>query len=175
VQAVLNRAESRLSAFLVDMIVDDDELPTPDLISELLPAIGRFFRQHQGSLAVLQRGPVDGNDPSGRLRVLFVDLVAKLVETRVPGISALERDLVADTVVRIVIAMLAPYVRADDEHSDLYLDEAGYVVSAYLHCRYPRAIDPVWTDADDPIRPSRRPRTYSTAPRRVFPALVTPE
>ena len=175
VQAVLNRAASRLSALWVDMIIDDDSLSLTDQISGVVPAIGQFFRQHQGSLAVLQRGPVDGSDPGGPLRVLFVDLMAKTIELRVAGLAPRERDQAADTVVRIVIAMLVPYVRADHAHANLYLDEAGSVVSAYLQRRYPGAHDPLWTIADGPIRTSRRPRTAAKESRRVHAVLASPE
>lgn len=175
VRAVLTRAEQRLRSFLVEVIVDEKDQSTPDLISHLLPAVGQFFRQHPGSLAVLQRGPVDGDDPGRPLCHLFNELVAKVVESRVPGIPDIERDLVANTVVRIVIAMLAEYVRADDPVvADVYLHELGYVVAAYLHCRYPGVQDPVWTTPDDPIRPSRRPRQTGAPVRRIHPAYSSP-
>jgi AcrR family transcriptional regulator len=139
VRAVLTRAEHRLRLLLVEVMADDTG--DIDLVGLLLPAVGRFFRQHRGSLAVLQRGPVEGGDPGRVLCHVFGQLVAEVIDSRVPGLAPAERDLVADTVVRIVVAMLAEYVRADDDDADRSLHELGYVVSAYLHCRYPHVIE----------------------------------
>jgi AcrR family transcriptional regulator len=135
VRAVLTRAEQGLRSFVDDVTVNDLAQSTPDLISNLVGELGSFFREHQGSLAVLQRGPVDGDDPGRALCHMFSDLVAQVVQSRAPGIPAVERDLVADTVVRIVIAMLAGVVRADDEEAKVYLDELTSVVTAYLQAR----------------------------------------
>jgi AcrR family transcriptional regulator len=137
VRAVLTRAENRLRILLVDLIVEDSEQPSPELLNRLLPAVGGFFREHRGSLAVLQRGPMDDADPGLPLRELFVGLIATAVESRVPDVATEERDLVANTVVRIIIAMLGECVRADEQQSAVYLHELEYVVSSYLRCRYP--------------------------------------
>jgi AcrR family transcriptional regulator len=137
VRAVLMRSEQRLRAFVHELIVDDSERTPAELVSNLLPAVGQFFLGHQGSLAVLQRGQVDGDDPAAPLRQVFVDLIGRAVESWGHGIAAAERDLVATTVVGIVIAMLAEHIRADDQHADRYLDELGFVVTAYLHGRCP--------------------------------------
>ena len=141
VRAVLTRAEHRLRAVLEQMIIEDAEPlskgTAADVVGRLLPDICQFFRQHQGSLAVLQRGKVDGDDPGAPLCHVFASLIGRVVESRVPNIDRAELDLVADTVVRIVIAMLAEYVRADDQQADRYLDELGCVVTAYLQRRFP--------------------------------------
>jgi AcrR family transcriptional regulator len=140
VRAVLTRAEHRLRTLLVEMTITDSTLPRVDLVDLLLPAVARFFAEHPGSLAVLQRGPVEGNDPGRALSAVFVDRLAALVESRVPGISVADRDLAASTMVRIIISMLADCVRADESDVERCLDEVGYVVSAYLHCRFPAVI-----------------------------------
>jgi AcrR family transcriptional regulator len=132
VRAVLTRSEHRLRSFLTGTVVDD-----ADLVGQLLPAVCQFFREHQGSLAVLQRGRVDGNDPGAPLCQVFVDLIARVLQTRAPELPADERDLVANTVVRIVIAMLAEYVRVDEQQAERQLEELGHVVSAYLQSRVP--------------------------------------
>jgi AcrR family transcriptional regulator len=136
-RAVLVRAEQRLRAFLHEVIVDDARQTPAELVDRLLPVLGRFFREHQGSLAVLQRGRVDGDDPGAPLSQVFVELVGKLVQSRAPTMPPRERDLVSQTLVRIVIAMLAEFVRADDKHADQYLDELAIVVTSYLHSRCP--------------------------------------
>jgi AcrR family transcriptional regulator len=137
VRAVVARAEHRLRTMLVDMIVDDERAPRGELVDHLLPAVGQFFGEHPGSLAVLQRGPVDDNDPGRALWDVFVELLATLIESRVPDITIAGRDLAANTVARIIISMLADCVRAEAVDADRCRDEAAYVLSAYLHCRYP--------------------------------------
>ena len=42
--------------------------------------------------------------------------------------------------VRIIISMLADCVRADANDVDRCLDEVAYVLSAYLHCRFPEVV-----------------------------------
>jgi AcrR family transcriptional regulator len=141
VRAVLSRAEHQLRAALAGSIEAIGRGPA-DTCADVLPIIARFFRSHGGSLAVLQRGPVDGDDPGHGLCLVFEELMAELVESCVPGIDVEERDLAAGTLVRIIIAMLPPYVSAADRRSDVHLAELGYVVGAYLHCRFPAAVDP---------------------------------
>lgn len=170
--AVVQRSEQRLREFLPTVIVHDPDTPTPSMIEQVVPVIGRFFRQHPGSLAVLVRGPVDTVDHGRSLCALFEQLAAAVVEQRVPGMPTAERDLVACTVTRIVIAMMAEHVRADDEHGAVILDELVYVIAAYLHCRYPGRLDPVWTDPDEPIRPARRPIAFERRASPVYPALA---
>jgi AcrR family transcriptional regulator len=132
VRAVLTRSEHRLRSFLTAMVVDE-----ADLVGQLLPAVCQFFREHQGSLAVLQRGKVDGHDPGAPLCHLFVELIGQALRVRDPDLPAEERDLVANTVVRIVITMLAEYVRADDQQAGRHLAELECLVSAYLQRRVP--------------------------------------
>lgn len=142
VRAVLLRAEHQMRSLLTDTIEAIGAQPATDACGEVLPVIARFFRSHSGSLAVLQRGPVDGDDPGRGLCMVFEQVMADLVGACVPLIDRDERDQVAATLVRIIIAMLPPYVRADDRRSESHLAELGYVVGAYLHCRFPAAVDP---------------------------------
>jgi AcrR family transcriptional regulator len=168
--AVMQRAEQRLREFLGKVIVDVDE-PTPDLLDRVVPALGAFFREHPGSLAVLVRGPVDPVDHGGSMCAYMESLAAAVVEARVPGIPAAERDLVATTITRIVIGMMAEHVHADLEFGNVVLIELRYVLAAYLHCRYPYDSDPVWTNPDEPIRPSRRPIDFDRPSVQIRPAL----
>jgi AcrR family transcriptional regulator len=142
VRAVLSRAEHQLRAALTESIATVGSRPAADTCTEVLPVIARFFRSHAGSLAVLQRGPVDGDDPGRGLCLVFEELMADLVDSCVPDIDGGERDLAASTLVRIIIAMLDPYVRATDRRGEVHLAELGYVVGAYLHCRFPDAVEP---------------------------------
>ncbi len=173
-QAVMQRSEQRLRDFLAKVIVDDPDIPTPDLLDRMVPMVGAFFREHPGSLAVLMRGPVDPVDHGAAMCNYFEALAAGVVEARVPAIPPIERDLVAATVTRIVIGMMADYVRLDTDAGAALLTETRYVLAAYLHCRYPGHLDPVWDDPDDPIRPSRRPVRFDRPPSKIYPALTDP-
>jgi AcrR family transcriptional regulator len=172
--AVMQRSEQRLREFLREVIVDRPDVPTPDLLDRVVTHVGAFFREHPGSLAVLMRGPVDPVDHGGSMCAYFEALAAGVVEARVPGIPPAERDLVAATITRIMIGMMADYVRVDIEEGAVLLTETRYVLAAYLHCRYPGPLDPVWDNPDDPIRPSRRPVSFDRRPRTVYPALTEP-
>ncbi len=172
VHAVMRRSEQRLRDFLMATIVDEPATPTPDLLRQVVPLLGQFFKEHPGSLAVLMRGPVELDDAGEPLCQLFVEMAARVVHQRVPGIADDECSLVANSIVRIVLGMLAEYVAADDSWAPHVLDELMYILAAYLHCRYPGRLDAVWTDETDPIRPSRHPQTYPTPPTRVYPALT---
>lgn len=169
--AVMQRSEQRLRDFLGKVIVHDPDVPTPDLLNRAIPLIGAFFREHPGSLAVLMRGPTDPVDHGRAMCTYFEQLAAGVVEARVPGIPPVERDLVATTITRIVLGLMAEYVRLDIEQGNVVLVETRYVLAAYLHCRYPGHLDPVWDDPDDPIRPSRRPVRFDRPPLTIRPAL----
>jgi AcrR family transcriptional regulator len=170
--AVMKRSEQRLRDFLGKVIVHDPAVPTPDLLDRVVPLVGAFFREHPGSLAVLMRGPVDPVDHGASMCTFFTSMAAGVVEARVPGIPVAERDLVAGTITRIVIGMLADYVRVDIESGNVLLSELRYVLASYLHCRYPGHLDPVWDDPDEPIRPSRRPVRFERPSIRIYPALT---
>jgi AcrR family transcriptional regulator len=173
--AVMQRSEQRLREFLGKVIVHEPNTPTPDLLDKVVPLIGAFFREHPGSLAVLLRGPVDPVDHGRSMCEYFEGLAGGVVAARVPGIPEAERDLVALTITRMVIGMMAEYVRLDLEQGQVVLTELRYVLAAYLHCRYPGHLDPVWDNASDPIRPSRRPVRFERPPLTIYPALTEPD
>ena len=170
--AVMQRSEQRLREFLGTVIAHENDTPTPDLLDRVVPLVGEFFKEHPGTLAVLMRGPVDPVDHGRSLCEYVESLAAGVVEQRVPGVPAAERDLVATTITRIVIGMMSEYVRLDDDAGRVVLDELRYVLAAYLHCRYPGHLDPVWDDPVDPIRPSRRPMPLDSPPMTIHPALT---
>ena len=172
--AVMQRSEQRLREFLDRVIVHDPETPTPDLLDRVVPLVGGFFREHPGSLAVLMRGPVDEVDHGHSMCAYMESLAASVVQARVPDIPVQERDLVAATITRIVIGSIADMLRSDVEHGNVVLTELRYVLAAYLHCRFPGHLDPVWANSDEPIRPSRRPVRFQRAPLKIYPALVDP-
>ncbi len=170
--AVMKRSEQRLRTFLAQIIVDDPDLPTPDLLDFVVPRLGQFFREHPGSLAVLMRGPVDVVDHGRSMCEYMESLAGGILTARVPDIPDAERDLVAATITRLVIGSIADVVRADAEQGDVILAELRYLLAAYMHCRYPGHLDPVWANPDEPIRPSRRPVRFARPPRKIFPALT---
>lgn len=172
--AVMQRAEQRLRDFLDRLLVVDPEVPTMDLLDRVVPMIGAFFREHPGSLAVLMRGPVDPIDHGGAMCRYVESLAAAVIESRVPGIPHDERDLVAATITRIVIGMMADHVRADLQQGNLILLELRYVLAAYLYCRYPSADDPAWTDERMPVRPARVSVTFERVGGQITPALLEP-
>ncbi|MFM2069953.1 MAG: hypothetical protein RLZZ623_216 [Actinomycetota bacterium] len=172
VLAVMQRSEQRLRDFLMSTVVDDPERPTPDLIQSVVPMLARFFVAHPGSLAVLMRGPVDYADAGQPLCQLFAEMAGSVVRKRVPGIPDEECLLVASSIVRIVLGMMAEYVAADESWAPHVLDELMYILAAYMHSRYPWHLDRVWSSDIDPIRPSRRPQRHKAAPGHVYPALT---
>jgi AcrR family transcriptional regulator len=172
--AVMQRSEQRLREFLGSVIVHDPDTPTPDLLDRVIPLVGEFFKQHPGSLAVLMRGPVDPVDHGRSMCQYMESLAAAVVELRVPGVPAAERDLVAATITSIVLGILSDFVSLDDEAGRIVLDELRYVLAAYLHCRYPGHLDPVWANPAEPIRPSRRPVRFERPSKTVYPALTEP-
>jgi AcrR family transcriptional regulator len=141
VRAVLSRAEHDLVESLADPLAELAADPASDLCERVLPAICCFFARHGGTLAVLQRGAGRADDPAGGLSRTFEQLMGRVVELRVQGVDGAERDRVAATLVRIIVAMLPPYVRADGELAQVHLRELCYVVSSYLHCRFPDEVD----------------------------------
>src|SRR5215204_5816117 len=114
VRAVLGRAEFRLRALIIDSVAEDARQPSDDFVGQSLKTLAAFFRRHRGSLAVLQRGPIDHDDPGKNLCHAFGELVATAIDARVSGIEPADRDVAAETVVRIIIAMLFEHVRADE-------------------------------------------------------------
>lgn len=170
--AVMQRSEQRLRDFLDRLMAVDPDMPSAVLLDRVVPAIGAFFREHPGSLAVLMRGPVDPIDHGGSMCQYVESLAATVLESRVPGIPAAERDLVAATITRIVIGMLADHVRADLETGNLILVELRYVLAAYLHARYPAEHDPVWSATDPAVAPARPSGRADHAGRSVAPALA---
>lgn len=171
-KALMQRAEQRLRDFLEKLIIIDPNAPAGQLLDRAVPMLGAFFREHPGSLAVLMRGPVDPVDHGSSMCDYVRSLAAAVLEARVPGIPDDERDLVAGTITRIVIGMMADHVRSDLEQGNLILLELRYVLAAYLHSRYPGSGDPVWHAASPPLLPARPSLRPGDLGRPVAPALL---
>jgi AcrR family transcriptional regulator len=171
--AVLERAERLVFELLTEVMVDDPDVPTPDLLGHIISALAVFLRRHPGTLAVIQQQPSANDQADQGLYRTFVDLAASIVFQRVPGIPADELDLVAVTCVRVAMTMLDEYLRSDDERAEAALQEVHYVLAAYLYARYPDNVDAVWDKPNHTIRPARHPRSSGGDATPVFPGYST--
>ena len=81
VSAVVARAEDRLRGFLSAVALGDPGITVDQVVDQLVPAVGGFFRQHPGSLAVLVQQTGDGG-AGAPLRVLFVAALCNLLRGR---------------------------------------------------------------------------------------------
>lgn len=138
VNAVMHRAEQRMSEFVHEVVVDDPTVRVDVLVARMVTLLGRFFGEHPGSLAVLQRGPVDGDDPGRPLCGQMVDLASRILARREPDLDEAERYLVSNTCVRIALALLAEHVRYEGD-DDAYLRELTTAITSYLSRRFPGA------------------------------------
>jgi AcrR family transcriptional regulator len=172
VHAVIERAERLVQNFLTDLMVDDPNTATPDLLGRIIGALAGFVRTHPGALAVLQRHPAGPEAAGGSLYRLFVELAASIVSERVPDIPDDERNLVAVTCVRIALTMLDELIRTQPDEAPMVEQELHYVLAAYLYARYPSGDDPIWAGDDHPVQPSRLPRPGSADPAPVYPAYA---
>jgi AcrR family transcriptional regulator len=175
-EAVMQRSEDRFRTLLAGVMAEDLSEKTGDLVSRVLGGLATFFVTHPGTLAVLARGPIDGVDPGQSLARHFHQLAGGLVESRVPGIDAAERDLVASVIMRIVIGMMCDFVVASPERRPIVLQELRYVLAAYLQARYPSERDRVWDDPNHSVRPSnnRNRVRLGDVHAKVYPALSEP-
>lgn len=138
VSAVVARAEDRLRGFLSAVALGDPGITVDQVVDQLVPAVGGFFRQHPGSLAVLVQQTGDG-DAGAPLRVLFVGALCNLLRGRTATATHDELELVAGSIVRVAATFYAEATRVDEDQAAVLLTELAYLVTAYVDARYPAA------------------------------------
>ena len=169
VEAVEQRIETELADLYRQVLADDVNVSTADLLERFIAAIVGFVDRHPATPELLTYGLGRRSASGQRLNVMIRELAAGLVELRVDGIPAAERDLVADTCVRLMTSMLTAIRDAPSVRRPAIQAELRYVLMAYLSGRYPDADSPVWTDRSRLIRPSRPARESYPGAQEVFP------
>lgn len=139
VQAVVARAEERLRGFLTSVAFADGDATVEQVVAQLVPSVGGFFRQHPGSLAVLVQHGLEG-DPAASLRQLFVDAICTMLASFDPSLPATDAEVVARSIVRVGGSFYAEATRVSDDEADVLQAELGRLIVAYVRVRCPAAV-----------------------------------
>jgi AcrR family transcriptional regulator len=140
---------------LEPLLVDRPEEHTYELVAKVMGQIAVFTLKHPVFAVLLDADPVSGS----RMHEALAHSAQVLVELRVPGIDAAERDLAADTVVAMCRQMLAAFNRWPKKDRGLIVEEYRFLLMAYLLAKYPAADSPSWSVAPPQLRPSRTARS----------------
>lgn len=173
IDAVEERAERLVGAFLTTKVLNDTRSPTSELLRHILYAMADLVRLHPGVLPVLRRHRAPGPDvPETSLTKLFIALASGILAERVDTETETEhgREMVATTCVTLAVGMLQLYARVPDPEDKSIIDELIYVLSCYLYSRYPDADDHVWSNPGYALQPRCPARPSSVAIVPVFPA-----
>jgi len=168
VSALVERSVDRLTESFSSILSDTAGLDLLGSLQRGVDAMCGFVEQNPSSVALVVSG---GENAPGYL--LFDRLFAlsqQLIRTNVPDASDGEVLLVARTAVGITLGMMRGYIQAG-EHRHLVKQELVYVLSSWLHARYPPAGDRAWTDPSYPIRPARMPVMLGRTVTTVHPPL----
>jgi AcrR family transcriptional regulator len=136
VHAVVARADERLRSFLTSVAFDDPSISVDEVVAQLVPAVGGFFRQHPGSLAVLVHHGLEG-DPAASLRGLFVEAICTMLAVRNPAGARTDAEMIAASIVRVAASFYAEATRAGDDEADALLAELRQLITAYVNARWP--------------------------------------
>ena len=136
VHAVVARADERLRSFLTSVAFDDPSISVDEVVTQLVPAVGGFFRQHPGSLAVLVHHGLEG-DPAASLRGLFVEAICTMLAVRNPAGTRADAEMIDGSIVRVAASFYAEAIRVDDDEADALLAELRQLITAYVIARWP--------------------------------------
>jgi AcrR family transcriptional regulator len=151
-------SEQMLNEFmdsLAPLLVDRPDEHTYELVAKVMAHMAVFTAKHPVFAVLLDADPSSGS----RLHESLCKSAQILVDLRVPGIDAAERDLAADTIVAMCRQMLASFERWPKKERARIVEEYRFLLMAYLLAKYPAADSPSWTQAPPELRPSRTARS----------------
>lgn len=171
VNALAERAATRLGELFTGLLAYDSSAPTPLILAETVATLCRHIDENPSTVALCLSGS-GVLDYGAAVRDSIVGVAAILLRTRVPGIPEYEVDLVSNTAVGIALGMLRAYSASPPASRPAVQQELVYVLSSWLYCRYPRPEDEAWGNPDYPIQPARLPAVTVPMVPPVYPALA---
>ena len=169
VGALVERSVERMVKVFGDAVASESRSSTPLLVHRVVSVLCQHIDNNPATVALSLSG---GEQRHGvALHRSMVELVEPVVTDRVPEVPAAEAELVANTIVGIMLGMLNGYTRAA-EYKATIRQELIFVLSAWLYARYPHPDDQVWNNPAWPLQPSRKPRLGFTDTGPVWPALA---
>jgi len=169
VTALVERSASRLARAFGESVTDQYGTTTPLLLQRAISQMCKYVDENPASVALCLTGGSEG--PGHLLSDQLIEFASTLVIDRVPGIPAIEAEVVARTAVGITLGMLNGYTIAGPARP-LIQQELVYVLSAYLYARFPPPEDFTWTVPERAVQPSRPSRRDFTESVQVWPALA---
>lgn len=156
-------AEALADRYLADLVRLYDELlqdPDPserigDFLHRVLARLVEETRCQRALPALLVSAMAPGGQQGAgaRLRQGLIGHIQGLIDLRVPGLPAPDRDRTAEVLVTLAHLVLAAAVDEDTERGDALTAEYADVILAYLDARFPSADHPAWNDPDVAVRP----------------------
>lgn len=168
VSALVERSVNRFVEAFAVVVADTAELDLLGTLERGVDATCQFMEDNPAVVALTLVGTPDG--PGQPLFDRMYELSSQLIRRTVPDASDGEVTLVARTSVGITLGMMRGYAQAG-EFRELVKQELVYVLSAWMHARYPPAGCHVWSDPDHPIRPARMPVNVARVSKPVYPPL----
>ena len=142
-------------ASLAPLLVDRPDEHTYELVARVMSHMASFTSKHPVFSVLLEADPESGS----QLQESLTRAAESIVEVRVPGIEAHERDIVADTIVATCRQMLSAFYRWPKKDRAKIVEEYRFLLMAYLIAKYPAADSPAWDQAPPELRPSRSARS----------------
>ncbi len=156
-------AEALTDRYLADLVTLYEGLlqdPGPserigDFLHRVLARMVVETRHQRALPALLASAMVPGGRSAAgiRLREGLSGHIRGLIDIRVPGIPAADRDRTAEVLVTLAHLVLAAAVDEDDGRRVAMTAEYADVMLAYLEARFPSADHPAWTDPDVSVKP----------------------
>ena len=169
VTALAERATQRLSELLDGLKRYEPADSAPLLLADAISTLCEHIDANPSTVAICLSGS-GHRDYGAVVRECVVSAAVTMMRERIPGLPDVEAELVARTAVDITLGMMHEYLGASAERRPNIQQELVYVLSSWLHSRYPQVGDVAWSDSLYPIQPSRMP--LQVDPRvPVYPAL----
>lgn len=172
VGALVERSVQRMVDVLGTALNNHADAATPTLVQRVVDAMCDHMDANPATVPLTLTGGVDSL--GGPLYRSLLSLVSAVIVDRIPDVPEHEVSLVAHTTVGIALGMLHQYPRAG-EHKGVLRQELVFVLSAWLYARYPPADDPVWSNPQAMLQPSRVPRDGFVESTPVWPAFAPGE
>ena len=150
--ALSERYLDQLVAFAQDLVVDDPNMATPDLLDQILSGVARLDAANSGFREVLLAG-VDPNRGPNRLIDALQTQAEAVISARTATVSEHDRRRIARTCVFTVISMVNQLGSTPRRDRREVVEEYSAMLTGYLAARFPSPGDPVWNDPAPAIAP----------------------
>jgi AcrR family transcriptional regulator len=137
--ALADRYTERIGSLYETLIVDEPDMPGPELIARVVEALDRFYREHPGAVPLLN-GRLTSEELAGAgasLQRAMVVRIEAVIKSRRRELSAPRRQLVAQVIAEMArsLLVLADQVPLHQRHA--VVREIERAIIGYLATTFP--------------------------------------